>query len=275
MSLSSVQYINPVTCLDAPWCCVWGQRFFFDSNPDAGSFPIQQMTHKKCFEVSNVPLVSLGVSSPVRLSTYPSTFVVSMVHYKWMCLLKKKQATWGALLPALWFKVQRSRFLIRPVCAQKYIHLIKTQSWIHFTVRFHTLDFSWLERWGVVGTGCGGVWGNALLSIWINHKPGSEVRQKPHGFISERTADWSRCALSESGNYMFYISESTCKLQLLSYLFVKSRTPRNIINRYAVERKKPWTCCQWATICLVWSWERNCEEETDMWRQSFNLIWFV
>ena len=38
----------------------------------------------KCFEVSNVPLVSLCLII-VRMSTYPPTFVVYMVNYEWMC----------------------------------------------------------------------------------------------------------------------------------------------------------------------------------------------
>lgn len=38
----------------------------------------------KCFEVSNVPLFSLTLIT-VCMSTYPSTFVVCMVNYEWMC----------------------------------------------------------------------------------------------------------------------------------------------------------------------------------------------
>lgn len=71
---------------------------------------------------------------------------------------------------------------------------------------------------GVVGKGWGvGDCQNVLLYIWINHKLGSNVREKPKGVLPVRTEDWSRRApLGREIWTMFYIRESQRTRQLPS-----------------------------------------------------------
>lgn len=79
-------------CVVGVVCCVWGTVAFIKNKKIIiinttlmqAHFPCCKWCIKMLWSVKCASLFSLS-RQPVHMSTYPSTFVVYMVHYKWVC----------------------------------------------------------------------------------------------------------------------------------------------------------------------------------------------